>query len=126
VARGDLAHAAGALRPSLLKAQAARCGERLAAIRFRPALIERRLDDAKSQVQRLWRLAEGLNPERPLAKGYAWVGRRPDGAVVTTAAQAKAAGALTLHFADGTVDAKVERGGRASYSQDKPEQPSLL
>ncbi|OHT22118.1 exodeoxyribonuclease VII large subunit [Edaphosphingomonas haloaromaticamans] len=125
VARGDLAHAAGALRPPLLKARLARAGERLAAVRFRPALIEARLADAEAQVQRLWRLAEGLNPERPLAKGYAWVGRR-GGGVVTTAAQAKAAGALTLHFADGTVDARVERGGRPSYSPEEPEQPSLL
>ena len=126
VARGDLAHAAGALRPSLLRAQVARAGERLAAVRFRPALIETRLEEARRQVERLWRLAEGLNPERPLAKGYAWVGRRPGGAVVTTAAQAKAAGALTLHFADGTVDARVERGRGASYSPSEPEQPSLL
>lgn len=126
VARGDLAHAAGALRPSLLKARVDRAGERLAAVRFRPALIDARLAEAAAQVQRLWRLAEGLNPERPLAKGYAWVGRRPDGGVVTTAAAARTAATLTLHFADGSVDARVERGGRASYSAAEPVQPSLL
>lgn len=126
VARGDLAHAAGALRPSLLRARAARAGERLTAVRFRPALIEARLGDARAQVDRLWRLAEGLNPERPLTKGYVWVGRRPGGEAVTSAAGARAAGALTLHFADGKVDARVERERGASYPAVQPDQPSLL
>jgi exodeoxyribonuclease VII large subunit len=45
---------------------------------------------------------------------------------VTTAAQARAAGALTLHFGDGKVDARVERDGGAPYGKGKPEQPKLL
>ena len=38
----------------------------------------------------------------------------------------RAAGAVTLHFRDGTVDARVERGGAKSYAGDKPEQPDLF
>ena len=37
-----------------------------------------------------------------------------------------AAVALTLHFADGMVDARVEKAGTPSYEKRKPEQPRLL
>lgn len=104
VARGDLAHVAGALRPRLLS-------DRLAAKR--------------AALDGLWRLAVTLHPERPLQKGYAWVERQAGG-VVTSAAAAKAAGALRLHFADGTVDAlagaaapRVERAKRRDYLADQ-------
>ena len=77
-------------------------------MRLRPALVERPLADARAALERLWRLAASLHPEKPLQRGYAWVERR-QGGVVATAAAARAAGALTLHFADGKVDARVER-----------------
>jgi exodeoxyribonuclease VII large subunit len=109
VARGDLAQAAGALRPRLL-------ADRLAAKR--------------AALDGLWRLAVTLHPERPLQKGYAWVERQGDGGVVTTADAARAAGALRLHFADGTVDVsagatppRVERPRRRDYL---PGQESLF
>ena len=47
-------------------------------------------------------------------------------AVVASAADARAAGAVTLHFRDGIVDARVERSGAKSYAGDKPEQPDLF
>lgn len=102
-ARGELARASGALRPGLLHARLERGRDRLAAA---------------------WRLARSVNPENLLAKGYAWVSRRTDGAVVTSAAAARSSTGLVLHFADGTVDVRPERA--ASRRDDGPAQPSLL
>jgi exodeoxyribonuclease VII large subunit len=107
-ARGELARASGALRPTLLVQKHARAADRLAAV---------------------WRLAQSVNPENLLARGYAWVASRPDGQVVTSAASARAAaGGLTLHFADGVVDVRAERTASRKQSDDPapPAQPSLL
>ncbi|WP_136162205.1 exodeoxyribonuclease VII large subunit [Sphingomonas flavalba] len=104
-ARGDLARAGGALRPGLLRAGLDRAAHRLAAV---------------------WRVAQTLNPDNVLSRGYAWVAARPSGAVVTGAAAARSAAALSLHFADGSVDVRVERSGGRAYVRDKPDQPTLL
>jgi exodeoxyribonuclease VII large subunit len=45
---------------------------------------------------------------------------------VTSAAAARAAAALTLHFADGTVDARVDRAPSPAKREAGPAQPSLL
>jgi exodeoxyribonuclease VII large subunit len=45
---------------------------------------------------------------------------------VSNKAEAEAAGALTLHFVDGVVDARVEKRGGATYEKAKREQPRLL
>ena len=103
-ARGELARAGGVLRPALLDQRLARSRDLLAAT---------------------WRVARTLNPENLLAKGYAWVATRAGG-VVTSADAARTAGGLTLHFADGTVDARVERPPARAYDRTRPEQPSLL
>jgi exodeoxyribonuclease VII large subunit len=105
LARGVLDRSAGALRLSVL---------------------ERRLEDARTRLDRTWRLAESLNPDKLLERGYVRVSARPSGAVVTTSAAARTAGAITLHFRDGPVDARVERGGGKAYDKLSPEQPSLL
>lgn len=107
-ARGELARASGALRPTLLSQKLARAADRLAAV---------------------WRLAQSVNPENLLARGYAWVASRPDGRVVTSAAAARAAaGGLTLHFADGQVDVRPERAAsrKQGDASPPPAQPSLL
>ncbi len=124
-ARRDLAQSAGALRPSLLRTRIERDRHRLAAIRPARPIVERRLADATTALQRLWRVAEQLHPERPLARGYALVLRR-DGKVVTRAAQARVAGALTLRFADGEVQARTERVAGDAPKVEKPIQGSLL
>ena len=103
-ARGELARAAGALRP---------------------AMLTQRLENAQNRLDQLWRVAASLNPDRILERGYARVERK-GGGTVTNVAQAKAAGALVLHFADGQVDARVERGGTKPYDAPKPEQPGLF
>ncbi|GGE87553.1 exodeoxyribonuclease VII large subunit [Sphingomonas prati] len=126
VARGDLAHAAGALRPALLRHRAERAGARLAAARFSPVLVQRPLAERGRQVAQAGRLLEQLDPNRPLARGYVKVERRGDGSVLTTAAAARAAGLLTLHFADGAVDARVEKAGAAPYPKVRADQPGLF
>jgi exodeoxyribonuclease VII large subunit len=104
-ARGELARASGALRPTLLRTRLDRCADRLQAV---------------------WRLAQSVNPENLLARGYAWVEGK-GGQVVTSAAAARAAVALSLHFADGTVDARVERPPSGPKREaPPPSQPSLL
>jgi exodeoxyribonuclease VII large subunit len=124
-ARRELAEAAGALRPALLAQRVAQSRTRLAAVRLRPELVERRVRDGRERLTALWRLAEQLHPDRPLARGYARVEKR-DGKVVADVSAARAAGAVTLVFADGRVDARVEGGRAPSYGHAKPEQPSLL
>jgi len=124
-ARGELAQAAGALRPGLLAARVQRGREQLAATRLRPALVSVRIADGRDRLGRLWRLAEQLHPDRPLARGYARVETR-DGKVVASAPAARAAGAVTLVFADGRVAARVEGSPRPAMERSKPEQPTLL
>ena len=75
------------------------------------------------------RLVETLNPDRLLQRGYVRVEAK-SGGTITSAAAARAAGALVLRFGDGPLDvtterAKVERAPAAAYSS-KPEQPRLL
>jgi exodeoxyribonuclease VII large subunit len=106
-ARGDLAHASAALRPSLLEQKMRRGADMLA---------------------QLWRVAASLNPDLVLARGYARVEKRGastgSGATLMSAAAAKAASLLSIRFADGSVDARVDRA--AARPADKPEQGSLL
>jgi exodeoxyribonuclease VII large subunit len=105
-ARGELGHAAGALRPGLLVGAHKRASERLAA---------------------LWRVAELAHPNRPLERGYARVEDR-GGRTLTSAAAARAAGRLKLVFSDDAVEAAVgeapqrpRRPGLTKVGIDQPE-----
>ncbi len=107
--RGDLGHAAGALRPSLLAAVHRSARERLAA---------------------LWRIAEAAHPELPLKRGYALV-KDKDGHALTSAAAARQARALRLKFQDAEVDALVAESAappprKAAPATVKLDQPKLL
>jgi exodeoxyribonuclease VII large subunit len=104
-ARAELGHAAGAVRPALLDAK---------------------LASARDRLERTGRLLDSLDPRALLQRGYVLVSARPSDTVIGSAAAAYKAGALTLHFADGAVDARVERGAAKTYAGAKPEQPSLL
>jgi exodeoxyribonuclease VII large subunit len=77
----------------------------------------------------LWRVAQSLNPDAILERGYARVTTR-DGKTVTTADAATRAGLLTLRFGDGGIDARVERSSGSAKDNEKhkakPEQPTLL
>jgi exodeoxyribonuclease VII large subunit len=105
-ARGELGHAAGALRPGLLKAAHARARERLDA---------------------LWRVAALAHPNRPLEKGYARVEDRA-GKTLITAAAAREARRLRLIFQDGAVEVAAgdEPPRRRGGSGREVEQPKLL
>jgi len=103
-ARGDLARAAGALRPIMLT---------------------QRMTAAHDRLDQLWRVAASLNPDKILERGYARV-ERQTGGTVTRAADAQAAGALRLRFADGSVNVRVEREGGRPYEEAKPEQNDLF
>jgi len=108
-ARHELADASGALRPPLLQTRITRERQRLASVRLAPALLDRRLTDARRQFDGLWRLAQSLDPDAPLRRGFARVvaGDR----LVRSAAEAVAAGTITLKFEDGDV---------AAYAQGTP------
>ncbi|BCA59358.1 exodeoxyribonuclease VII large subunit [Sphingomonas sp. HMP6] len=93
---------------------------------LRLSTLERQLERAKERVSATWRLVESLGPNAILDRGYAFVSARPSGAVIGSAEAARGAGAVTLHFRDGQVDAKVERSGPKAYGAAKPDQPILL
>jgi exodeoxyribonuclease VII large subunit len=103
-ARGDLARASGALRP---------------------AILVQRLSTASARLDQLWRVAQSLNPDNILKRGYARVEKRTGG-TVSNVAEARAAKDMMLHFADGTVEVTVERSGGSAYAKPKTEQPRLL
>ena len=91
--------------------------------RLRLELVRSRLSDGQTRLDGLSRLLDQLHPERPLERGYARVMTR-DGTTLVTAAGVRKAKALTLKFADGAVDARVEEAGKASYSKpSKPKTP---
>ena len=100
----ELARAAGALRPSLLT---------------------QKLSTAQARLDQLWRVAITLNPDNVLKRGYARVEKRSGGTVMS-AKDARAAGALSLRFADGAVDARVERSGGPGVAAVKVAQGDLF
>jgi len=69
-----------------------------------------RVDHARrrGELDRLLLALAAHDPERTLARGYALVERRAGGELVTSAAEARSAGALALRFHDGRVRANVE------------------
>lgn len=93
---------------------------------LRPAMLSQRLEAARQRLDAVSRHLELVDPDKLLERGYVRVGAKASGKVVMTVAEARAAGAITLQFRDGSVDAKVERPGGKPYAAGKPEQPSLL
>ncbi len=104
----ELAVASGALRRPLLDRARERAQQRLSAVRFTPALVERRLADGRQGLEALRRVLTSLDPQLPLQRGFALV--RAGDKIVRTAGEAERAGLVTLSFADGTVDAQVGVG----------------
>ncbi len=126
-ARGELAHAGGALRPALLERLCAMHAAQLARAnaRLRPSLLTNRILAASAQVNQFWRLAQSYHPDAPLKRGYARVETRT-GKVVTSVVAAQQVGGLSLHFSDGHIDVQVERSARRGYGAVQPNQPKLL
>jgi exodeoxyribonuclease VII large subunit len=99
-----LSESGSRLQPGLLQRRIEQGRQRLADLR--PASPQRRLDVAAKQLADLWRLASLAHPDRPLSKGYVRVTDRL-GHTLVHAADARAARAIDLHFADGRVAATV-------------------
>jgi exodeoxyribonuclease VII large subunit len=106
----------------------ARADMNLVAGRLPRALADQRIARLSEKLAALWQVAQLVHPERPLSRGYVRVTGR-QGATLTQAAQARSEQALTLHFADGQVDATVdgqapkppvERKPRRSYMSPQP------
>ena len=120
----------------LPRALAARAGHARAdlnavAPRLRADLLINRVERAREKLAALWKMAELVHPDRPLSKGFARVASRA-GKTLTHAAEAIAERLLTLHFADGQVEAvagdsaaaappkRVERKAARSYLTPQP------
>ncbi|ANI77962.1 MULTISPECIES: exodeoxyribonuclease VII large subunit [Sphingobium] len=119
-ARGHLGQAGGALRPALLQQYLNRAKERLDRLRLRPDYLTRVFHDRATAFDRLSRLFVSVNPDLPLQRGFARVmaGDR----LVKTTADARAAGAVSLHFADGAVGAVIEGGSPPTPLEKPPSQ----
>lgn len=119
----------GRLAPHLLVRAVARDRARLEAPRVTPnaALLKARLAAARAALDAGFRLAESVSPQAVLARGYALV-RLPDGRYAKRAADAAAAAALTLQFADGDVNAvpagRPPSGSSASSAPSGPKAPA--
>ncbi|HTM95244.1 MAG TPA: exodeoxyribonuclease VII large subunit [Croceibacterium sp.] len=106
-ARRDLADAGGALRPALLHRRQERARHQLEVVRLTPMLLERRLKDASDRFVALSRVAQTLDPTRPMRLGFALV-TGPEGGLLRSSAAARAAGRVMLSFEDGSVPATVD------------------
>ena len=106
--------------PRALAARAAHARADLGAVapRLRRQLVGQRLERASEQLAALWRLAGLAHPERPLRRGFVRVTDR-QGRTLIHAGDARAAGLLSLRFADGSVEATVE-GGAARLERAAP------
>jgi exodeoxyribonuclease VII large subunit len=129
-ARATLGEVAARL-PRALGARAAHARADLGGVapRLRVALVEHRVERGAEQLKGLWRLAGLAHPERPLSKGFVRVTDR-QGKTIVHAGDAREAGALSLRFADGSVDATVDGAGvrleRAAPKSYRPAKPGAI
>ena len=94
------------LSAPLLAARLERARDRLAAVRLSPALVTQRIAQSRDRLEALGRIAQSLNPDAVLTRGYVRV-TAADGRTLTTQAAAKDETALTLHFRDGMLEVAV-------------------
>ncbi|MGC4665495.1 hypothetical protein, partial [Escherichia coli] len=92
---------------------------------------------ARHRLEATWRLAQSLNPDTVLDRGYARITTRA-GETLVSAESARTAVALTLRFRDGAVDAivaaddgmiarpKAERACSKPPAVARGDQPTLL
>ncbi|HWV12543.1 MAG TPA: exodeoxyribonuclease VII large subunit [Sphingobium sp.] len=119
-ARSHLSQAGGALRPALLHQHLARAKERLDRQRLRPDYLSRVFHDRATAFDRLSRLFVSVNPDLPLARGFARVmaGDR----LIKSVAEAQAAGTMSLHFSDRAIGAEVATGSASPTLEKAPQQ----
>ncbi|WP_022682366.1 exodeoxyribonuclease VII large subunit [Sphingobium bisphenolivorans] len=116
-ARTHLSQASGALRPALLRQYVNRAKERVERLQLRPDYLARVYRDRATAFDRLARLFLSVNPDLPLQRGFARV--MAADRLIRTVGDAQAAGAVSLHFADGAVGATIE-GGSVPAPLEKP------
>jgi len=97
VARQALQKNAGRLSLPLLSARLARAQDRLDGQRLRPAVLTARLGQDRARLEALARVAQSLNPDAVLQRGYVRV-TGADGRTLVSRAEAAAETVLTLHF----------------------------
>ena len=112
--------------PRALAARAAHARADYGAVapRLRTQMVEQRITFAKDKLGTLGRLLIAAHPERPLERGFVRVTDRT-GRTLLHARDAREVTALSLRFADGSVDATVdggrlERAAPTSYRPAKP------
>ncbi len=142
----ELARHGSGIRPELLKARVRLARERLneRATRLTPDLLARpaqkgraelaklaprlsqvflrRTEGARDRLAGLDRTLQSISYRATLARGYAVV--RTGDTVVSTAANARSAGALEIEFADGRV--QVRSGAAPKKQKDEPDQGTLF
>ncbi|MEP3226107.1 MAG: exodeoxyribonuclease VII large subunit [Parasphingorhabdus sp.] len=105
-ARSRFSASEGAMRPAILRQQLEAATSRLDRVGLHSHLIKRPLDDARQRLDSLWRLAQQISPDGPLKRGYARISTC-DGDLVGGREAAAIAGAVHLHFHDGTIGAQI-------------------
>jgi exodeoxyribonuclease VII large subunit len=105
-ARIAFAGTATRLSPALLRRRLSLGHDRLAALRLPQAQLKQRLEQAQGRLDSLGRLADTLHPEAPLKRGFARISDA-DGRTIAAVDAAKVAGAVSIRFADGSVDAQI-------------------
>ena len=110
------------------RAGSARADLNLVSGRLRRELIDTRIARLSEKLDATWKMAGLVHPERPLSRGFVRVTDRT-GRTLAHSADARSAGALTLRFGDGSVDAsvdgaapppRVERPRRGAYIAPQP------
>lgn len=91
---------------------------------LRPALVQRRVEQARERLNARWAMVEQLHPDRPLQRGYVRLSG-PDGAVIGSKAAAQAAGRFAAHFADGVLPVQVAAAADGDEGGSPASQPPL-
>ena len=110
--------------PRALSARAAHARADYGAVapRLRQQLVEQRITFSKDKLDSLGRLLVAAHPERPLERGFVRVTDR-NGKTILHARHAREAAALSLRFADGSVDATVD-GTRLEHEPTRSYRPA--
>ncbi len=118
--RSHLDRVAARLRPEALAQDVSRRREKLATLtaRLKPA-IARNLEAHKKHLDGAARMLEGLSHKSILARGFALVHRKDDGALVRNAAELTSGDAVNITFADGAKPATVGSAHEAPKPKNK-------
>ncbi|MEM1133613.1 MAG: exodeoxyribonuclease VII large subunit [Pseudomonadota bacterium] len=111
----------GRLSQDMLTRRTENAARDLARVPLRPALVTAPLQRSAERLAALERLLAQCHPDAPLQRGYAKVTNRK-GAIVASGEAAKAAGEVSLHFADEAVAARIE--GAATAVKTPPVAPA--